>query len=182
MADASAAAINASTPEQELQSLISLLAAISQMSLELTTRCLDVQTRLPGVIERVLDAQTVPPILAWVPLVPRTPGEVEAAHPPPIAGSAERSYHVVTTGREPGLYDDVNDSNYQVLGVPNAKHRKVTGLAAALAYYRAKYDAQEVSKWGPQPAPRASGEPAAGSSSAAYLHSHPGVKVSVTIG
>ncbi|KAJ7776199.1 hypothetical protein B0H16DRAFT_1449641 [Mycena metata] len=156
MTDHSANAIHASTPEQELQASIALLADLSQMSLALAKRCLDLQTpaKLPGVINAAIAAQVAPvaaPILAWVRLMPRTPDEVDAAHPALPAGTAEKAYHVVTTGREPGLYDDIDESDYQVLGVPHAKRRKITGLAAALAYYRAKYAAQEVAKWGTQP-------------------------------
>ncbi|KAJ7021986.1 hypothetical protein C8F04DRAFT_1194943 [Mycena alexandri] len=189
MTDTSATAINARTPEEELQALVALLAGLSQMSLAMAKHCLDLQTRLPGVINAAIAAQVAPisPILAWVPMVPRTPDELEAAHPCPPEGSIERAYHVVTTGREPGLYDNVEQSDYQVLGVPNGKRRKVTGLAAALAYYRAKYAAQEVAKWGPQPSgdaapppPTAETAPAA-STSAVYSHSQQ-VTVSVRIG
>ncbi|KAJ7046201.1 hypothetical protein C8F04DRAFT_1248483 [Mycena alexandri] len=158
----SANAINVSTPEQELQALIAKLADLSQVSLALAKQCLDVQTRLPAVIDAAIDAAVtaqvpapIAPILVWIPLVPRTPDEVEDTHLPATEDSVEKAYHVVTTGREPGLYDNIGQSNYQVLGVPNAQRRKITGLHAALAYYRAKYTAQEVTKWGPQPAPNA---------------------------
>ncbi|KAJ7030882.1 hypothetical protein C8F04DRAFT_1263366 [Mycena alexandri] len=184
MTDNSANAINASKPEEDLQALIATLAGLSQMALAMAKHCLDVQTRLPGIVNAAVAAQVAPisSILAWVPLVPRTPEELEAAHPPPSEGSIERAYHVVTTGREPGLYDNVEQSDYQVLGVPNSKRRKITGLAAALAYYRAKYAAQEVAKWGPQPTADAAptAEAAHASSSAVYSRSQ--LTVSVTIG
>ncbi|KAJ7707276.1 hypothetical protein B0H16DRAFT_1746497 [Mycena metata] len=127
MTDHSANAIHASTPEQEPQASIALLADLSQMSLALAKRCLDLQTKLPGVINAAIAAQVAPippPILVWVPLTPRTLDQIDATNPAPPAGTAEKAYHVVTTGREPGLYDDINESDYQVLGVLHAKRMR----------------------------------------------------------
>ncbi|KAJ6536213.1 hypothetical protein B0H19DRAFT_1271003 [Mycena capillaripes] len=156
MADSSSSATapNAPNPQQELEALVSLVAALSQMSLAMAKHCLDVQTKLPAVYNAAVAAAVAsgggaitPAAPAWIRLVSRTPDELDAAHPP-ADGLNDLAYHVVTKGREPGLYTSVDQSDYQVLGVPSAKRLKVTGRGAALAYYRERYGAQQVAKWG----------------------------------
>ncbi|KAJ7616996.1 hypothetical protein DFH06DRAFT_1343057 [Mycena polygramma] len=151
MTDTSAAtAPSASTPQQELEALVARVAALSQMSLAMAKHCLDVQTKLPIVFNAAVEAGVgplIPSPPAWVLLTARTPDELDAAHPP-APGLNEMSYHVVSKGREPGLYASVEESDYQVLGVPGGRRLKVTTRLAALAYYRERYDANEVQKWG----------------------------------
>ncbi|KAJ7864520.1 hypothetical protein B0H13DRAFT_2353622 [Mycena leptocephala] len=156
MADKSAApAISDSNPQQELESLISLVAALSQMSLAMTKHCLDVQTKLPRVVNAAAAAGIAAPITpaiaspTWVQLVALTPDQLDAAHP---AGKLvdDIAYHVVTIGRDPACTPAQSD--YQVLGVPDGKRRRIVGRLAALAYYRDFYDKQLVARWGPAPA------------------------------
>jgi hypothetical protein len=101
--------------------------------------------------------------------IARTPDELEAAHPA-TEDDDSQVLHVVTVGREPGLYATVcvvhyllhiililifcsAQSNYQVNGVPGAARLRMPGRVAALAYYRAKYAAHEVEKLVPAPDP-----------------------------
>ncbi|KAJ7033054.1 hypothetical protein C8F04DRAFT_1261395 [Mycena alexandri] len=144
-------AIAASTPQQELEAALALTAGLAQMSLKMAKHCLDLQTRLPGIVNAAIDAgvtAVLPPDPVWVRLVARTPEEVEAEHPTGHLDDT-KAWHVVYRGRDPGLYDNFHASDYQVLGVPNGRRQKITGFASALAYYRNKYVAQEVEKWGP---------------------------------
>ncbi|KAJ7876071.1 hypothetical protein B0H14DRAFT_2568366 [Mycena olivaceomarginata] len=141
-----------SSPKEELESLVSLVAALSQMSLDIAKHCLDVQTRLPGIVDAVIAAGVAAQILhlpapppTWVSGIARTPDELEAAHPA-TEDDDSQVLHVVTVGREPGLYATVAQSNYQVNGVPGAACLRMPGRVAALAYYRAKYAAHEVEK------------------------------------
>ncbi|KAJ6467493.1 hypothetical protein C8R47DRAFT_1078616 [Mycena vitilis] len=144
-----ATAPSASTPQQELEALVARVAALSQMSLAMAKHCLDVQTKLPVVFNAAVEAGVgalTPSPPAWVLLTARTPDELDAAHPS-APGLNEMSYHVVRR-REPGLYNSVEESDYQVLGVPGGKRRKITTRLAALAYYRERYASNEVQKWG----------------------------------
>ncbi|KAJ7096924.1 hypothetical protein C8R44DRAFT_889517 [Mycena epipterygia] len=146
-----AAANSASSPQVELQALIAQVAALSQLAVSMTQQCIDVQTRLPIVYNAALEAEIaahIPPPPAWVPGVPRTPDEMDAAHPP---GPADYlPHHVVTIGREPGLYTNPNESNDQVNGVPDAHRLKKSTRLEALAYYRHCYMQQAVKKWQPE--------------------------------
>ncbi|KAJ7113722.1 hypothetical protein C8R43DRAFT_961505 [Mycena crocata] len=155
------AAIIPSNPQAELEAMIALSAGLTQMALAMAKHCLDVQTRLPGVVNAAIAnglAALVPAAPVWTRGVARTPAELEAAHPP---GSGDDvAYHVVTAGREPGLYTSVliqaiysDDSDDQVLGVPDSRRKRQGSRAEALAYYRIKWDDQKVVKWVPQTAP-----------------------------
>ncbi|KAJ7806952.1 hypothetical protein B0H14DRAFT_2610121 [Mycena olivaceomarginata] len=134
------------SPKEELESLVSLVAALSQMSLDIAKHCLDVQS----VAAQILHPPAPPP--TWVSGIARTPDELEAAHPA-TEDDDSQVLHVVTVGREPGLYATVAQSNYQVNGVPGAARLRMPGRVAALAYYRAKYAAHEVEKLVPAPDP-----------------------------
>ncbi|KAJ7847560.1 hypothetical protein B0H13DRAFT_2362432 [Mycena leptocephala] len=133
MSDKSAApAISDPSPQQELESLISLVAALSQMSLAMTKHCLDVQTKLPRVVNAAAAAGIAAPITpavaspTWVQLVALTPDQLDAAHP--TGNLDDIAYHVVTIGRDPGLYTGTTESDYQVLGVPDGKRRRIVGV------------------------------------------------------
>ncbi|KAJ7217413.1 hypothetical protein B0H12DRAFT_1241051 [Mycena haematopus] len=130
-----------------LDALVATVAGLTQMSLALTQGCLDVQTKLPGLMKAAFEAH-LPDEPSWIEVNARTPAELDAAHPP--GPGDDLTYHVVTVGREPGLYLSVQDSDSQVLGVPNSKrHRKHTRLEA-LAWYRFKYDHGDVHKMLPE--------------------------------
>ncbi|KAJ7133263.1 hypothetical protein C8R44DRAFT_870673 [Mycena epipterygia] len=155
---APAAAMSAPNPQHELDALIATVAALSQTSLAMAKHCLDIQTRLPGVVNAAIAAGLASLVPAsgpvWVRGVALTPDQLEAAYPEGTGD--DLAYHIVTIGRDPGLYASVPESNYQVLGVPNSKRLKKSSRMEALAYYRAKYAQQEVEKWVPEAVPTAS--------------------------
>ncbi|KAJ7633978.1 hypothetical protein B0H17DRAFT_1149813 [Mycena rosella] len=132
---------------EEMEELVAMVAGLSQMSLVIAQRCVDLQTQLPlafnaAVVEAV--AAALPPPTVLVKGVPRTLDQLDAAHPP---GSGDDiPYHVVTTGREPGLYASVAESDTQVHGVPSKRLQKATCMEA-LAYYRSMYEDGKVEKW-----------------------------------
>ncbi|KAJ7632051.1 hypothetical protein B0H17DRAFT_1149998 [Mycena rosella] len=143
-----AAATSSSNPcSEEMEELAAMVAGLSQMSLVIAQHCFDLQTQLPlafnaAVAEAI--AAALPPPTVLVKGVPRTPDQLDAAHPP---GSGDDiPYHVVTTGREPGLYASVAESDAQVHGVPSKPLRKATRMEA-LAYYCSMYEDGKVEKW-----------------------------------
>ncbi|KAJ7112863.1 hypothetical protein C8R43DRAFT_961722 [Mycena crocata] len=165
--DAPATASNSPNAQVALEELLATVAGLSQMSLAMAKHCLDVQTRVPAVVNAAIAAgiaSLVPSPPIWIRQPHRTPEELEAAHPPGI--DDDIAYHVVTVGREPGLYTSVTQSDFQVLGVPDQKRKRQGSLAEALAYYRIKYDKKEIAKWVPQTAPAVPTAPAASTSSA----------------
>ncbi|KAJ7795893.1 hypothetical protein B0H14DRAFT_3158300 [Mycena olivaceomarginata] len=89
-----------SSPKEELESLVSLVAALSQMSLDIAKHCLDVQS----VAAQILHLPAPPP--TWVSGIARTPDELEAAHSA-TEDDDSQVLHVVTVGWEPGLYATV---------------------------------------------------------------------------
>ncbi|KAJ7611085.1 hypothetical protein DFH06DRAFT_1131425 [Mycena polygramma] len=115
--------INAPDSAQELATLIRALQVISRNG------------RLAQVtLSQLLGRSVFEP--TFVEDIALTPDEVEAA----FATQAEaQSYWVVIRGREPGLYTTVVAANDQTNGVPNQLQIRQTGLAAALALYRAHY-------------------------------------------
>ncbi|KAJ7125500.1 hypothetical protein C8R43DRAFT_958457 [Mycena crocata] len=145
---------------RELDSLVSLLQGLSKMSLTMAQNCLEAQTQLPGLFNAAVNAATtavlegLEPIEVtenWVEAVARHPDEVDAAHPPGTGD--DLTYHVVTCGREPGLYSSVMPSaeaNLQVVGVPDNDRLKQRGRVAALAYYRHMHTSGLVHKMVPE--------------------------------
>ncbi|KAJ6553446.1 hypothetical protein B0H10DRAFT_2202009 [Mycena sp. CBHHK59/15] len=122
------------------------------MAVDLTTLSLDVQASIPHVLAAqvgVAVAAASPPAATplWVQGLPRSPRQLEAAHPP--GSGDDLSYHVVCIGREPGLYSSTAEADYQVLGMPNQFRMKKSSRIEALAFYRHKFDLQEVAKWVP---------------------------------
>ncbi|KAJ7617562.1 hypothetical protein B0H17DRAFT_1220105 [Mycena rosella] len=146
-----AAATSSSNLRSEgMEELVAMVAGLLQMSLVIAQRCVDLQTQLPlafnaavtEAIAAALHKQSPPTVL--VKGVPRTPDQLDAAHPP---GSGDDiPYHAVTTGREPGLYASVAESDAQVHGVPSKHLWKATRMEA-LAYYRSMYEDGKVEKW-----------------------------------
>ncbi|KAJ7673509.1 hypothetical protein B0H17DRAFT_1140849 [Mycena rosella] len=143
-----AATSSSHSPSEELQELVAL-------------RCLEIQTQIPlafnaavanAIAEALPNHASAPPTVI-VKGVPRTPDQLDAAHPPGLGDNM--AYHVVTTGREPGLYASVAESDAQVLGVPSKRLRKSTRMEA-LAYYRFMYNDGKVEKWTPGAAAEAS--------------------------
>ncbi|KAJ6546154.1 hypothetical protein B0H10DRAFT_1969726 [Mycena sp. CBHHK59/15] len=119
-------ATNTSDPQGELDALVAKVAALTAKSLELTQLCVDVQA------------------LTFIQGTPRTPTQLEAAHPP-VSGD-HQSWHVVLIGRELGSMQ-VEEADTQVRGVPNQFHQKKSSCVEALAFYRNKYTDRKVEKW-----------------------------------
>ncbi|KAJ6452900.1 hypothetical protein DFH09DRAFT_1117510 [Mycena vulgaris] len=145
-----AEATSASNPQAALEALVARVAALSKMSLALAQECLEVHTSLPTIVDAAVAAAVaaaIPPVPTWVQGIARTPDEVDAAHPP--GPGDDLVYHVVTIGREPGIYTSLRDSDYQVLGVPAGKRLKKSSRVEALAYYRLRYGENLVEKWVP---------------------------------
>ncbi|KAJ7256714.1 hypothetical protein C8J57DRAFT_1517352 [Mycena rebaudengoi] len=156
-----------SSNPHELQELVSRVASLVQMSIDMTRIAADVQYRLPIVLAHHVDdaLQGVPQMVAdqvaalvpsatsatrgsdsvFVRGVPITPVALEALHPPGTGDDV--SWHVVLVGREPGMFQSVTASNDCVNGVPNASRRKKDTRIEALTYYRSNYEAQNVEKW-----------------------------------
>ncbi|KAK7022547.1 hypothetical protein R3P38DRAFT_3195942 [Favolaschia claudopus] len=154
------------TPEQELASLVSQLAALSMASLDLTSQtidgdnktlsklaltvartCVDINDRLPRVMNNVVQAAVAAAIRDSDPLFviteAPTPDVVETNL---LAGNENAPYYVVCVGREPGLYLDSSVADNQVRGVPEQDRRKIIGRSAALNHYRTMYEQQKVKR------------------------------------
>ncbi|KAK7006451.1 hypothetical protein R3P38DRAFT_2794166 [Favolaschia claudopus] len=129
------------TPEQELASVVSQVAALSKLAiditerfvdaedkslsklgLELTRHCLDVGDKIPRIVQAQVDA-ALAQRRNFIQGASPTPGDLEELYPP-------------------GKGD--NNTWYVVLGVPDQSRRKVVGRAPALAYYRQMYNDQKV--------------------------------------
>ncbi|KAJ7260643.1 hypothetical protein C8J57DRAFT_1471665 [Mycena rebaudengoi] len=155
-----------SSDPHELKVLLSRVATLVQMSIDMTRIAADVQHRLPIVLAHHVDdaLQGVPQMVAdqvavlvpsatsgthssdlFVRGVPITPAALEALHPPGTGDDV--SWHVVLVGREPGMFQSVTASNDCVNGVPHASRRKKDTRVEALTYYRSNYEAQKVEKW-----------------------------------
>ncbi|KAK7046254.1 hypothetical protein R3P38DRAFT_2765120 [Favolaschia claudopus] len=133
------------TPEQELASVVSQVAALSKLAiditerfvdaedkslsklgLELTRHCLDVGDKIPRIVQAHVDA-ALAQRRNFIQGASPTPGDLEELYPP---------------GK--GDNNTCTDADEQVLGVPDQSRRKVVGRAPALAYYRQMYNDQKV--------------------------------------
>ncbi|KAJ6626304.1 hypothetical protein B0H10DRAFT_1941868 [Mycena sp. CBHHK59/15] len=176
MTTLSLATTNASNPQGELETLVAQVAALTAMSLDMTQVCIDVQTQVPSIAlskrsmeitKMCLAVQTQIPLVVasqvaaataaalgpaptFVQGMPRTPDQVDAAHPP--GTNDDQAWHVVCIGREPGLYASVAEADAQVSGVPNQFRQKKASRVEALAFYRLKYTDRKVEKWTQVPA------------------------------
>ncbi|KAJ7236304.1 hypothetical protein C8J57DRAFT_1247799 [Mycena rebaudengoi] len=159
---------------QELQVLLSRVANLVQISLDMAKVAVDVQHRIPIVLAHHVDEAIagVPSLVAdqvaaqleaaitaavatagtaadvlpdFVEGVAITPDALDLLHP---AGNGDDCYwHVVLVGREPGIYQSVTTSDELVNGVPKAGRRRKSSRIEALTYYRANYEAGKVKKW-----------------------------------
>ncbi|KAJ6451806.1 hypothetical protein C8R45DRAFT_1041692 [Mycena sanguinolenta] len=118
---------------------------LSKLGLEVTRHCLEVNERLPPVLQAHVEAALAelrPPSPLFYKGIAPTPAHLEEMFP---AGSGDgQMWHVVCVGRQPGLYATSQEADAQVHGVPDQSRRKVSGRAAALAYYRDMYEANKV--------------------------------------
>ncbi|KAJ7439020.1 hypothetical protein B0H11DRAFT_1934797 [Mycena galericulata] len=165
-------ASNASNPQQELAALVKRVSELSQMALDMTRLCIDVQAVVPGIslsrqafeMARVcLDLRTgipeafaratgvasVEPVptsagIDWVEEPAPTPAQMESYFPPGLGD--DMAWHVVCIGREPGLYSSTDEADRQITGVPNQFRQKKSSRLEALAFYRLRYDSGRVHK------------------------------------
>ncbi|KAJ6629971.1 hypothetical protein B0H10DRAFT_1939223 [Mycena sp. CBHHK59/15] len=128
-------ATNASTPAQELEALVALVARLSAASLEATHLAAQIQATLPTTIASQIAAAAPAPVArappAFVRTVAQTPVALETAFP---EGSGEVCAEA----------DDLTN------GVPNQFRQKKTSRREALAFYRNHYYAtvgSGVQKW-----------------------------------
>ncbi|KAJ7217441.1 hypothetical protein C8J57DRAFT_1537707 [Mycena rebaudengoi] len=164
-----------SANSQELQVLLSRVATLVQMSLDMAKVAVDVQHRLPIVLAHHVDealagipqlvaeqvavevaAKTAvavaavagdnpSPVAEFVRGIAITPSALELLHP---AGNGDDlAWHVVLVGREPGIYQSVATSDELTNGVPKYMRRRKSSHLEALSYYRINYEAQKVEKW-----------------------------------
>ncbi|KAF8171610.1 hypothetical protein K438DRAFT_1982026 [Mycena galopus ATCC 62051] len=145
MANTSALVPAASNSEQELAALVSQVAALSKLAVDLTERSVDSNEKLPRVVQAQVEAalaEARPPTPAFFEYDAPTPVELEALFP---AGRGDnQAWHVVCVGRKPGLYAASDEADEQVRGVPEQSRRKMAGRATALAYYRNMYEQGKV--------------------------------------
>ncbi|KAJ6548274.1 hypothetical protein B0H10DRAFT_2101155 [Mycena sp. CBHHK59/15] len=144
---------NAATPEQELAALVSQVAALSKIALDMTRHCLDINEKLPRVVRAQVDAAIAEhtPATAFYEETAPTPDQLEAQFPPGRGDS--QAWYVVCTGRQPGLYASADEADEQVSGVPHQHRRKLTGRGPALAYYRQLYELGQVMRLTEIPGP-----------------------------
>ncbi|KAJ7733913.1 hypothetical protein B0H16DRAFT_1732009 [Mycena metata] len=194
-------AINDASSDDELASLLSTLAALSKIGLEMARHSIDVTDVIPRVIRSQVDAQVRAQLDAAVDAAvdaalgavnassaaastttfyksaAPTPEAMEARYPP--GNNDDVPHYVVAIGRRPGLYISSQEAEDQVCGVPDMSRKKKDNRVEALLYYRGLYNtgrAMTVSEI--QPVPAVPAVPRAGPSRS-YSS---GVKVSITIG
>ncbi|KAJ7721325.1 hypothetical protein B0H16DRAFT_1473980 [Mycena metata] len=155
-------ATNDPSSDEELASLLSTLAALSKIGLEMTRNSIDVANAIPRVIRAQVDAQVaaqidaavnaavdaalaavqeckfIPPAPPFSTVLPRPPDEMDARHPP--GNNDDVAHYVVSRGRRPGLYTSSKVAEDQVRGVPDMARKKKDNRAEALQYYRGLYN------------------------------------------
>ncbi|KAJ7157916.1 hypothetical protein C8R43DRAFT_948756 [Mycena crocata] len=169
----STSATNASASQAEMDALLAMVGNLSQMSLNLTRVCIEVQNVVPGialsrqaleitsvcldikdqirhafaVVAEAAAAAAAPPapLVDWVRRQALTPDQLERSHPQGICDDS--AYQVVTIGREPGIYISSDDASTNISGVPKGFRKKKDSRIEALAFYRAQFDAGKVEKW-----------------------------------
>ncbi|KAJ6603064.1 hypothetical protein B0H10DRAFT_1957970 [Mycena sp. CBHHK59/15] len=150
MTDNSLSVTNTPSSQQELDVFVAKVAVLTQMSLDMTQLCVDVQTRIPRVLAAqaaaAFDAATADAAAAvadtddpvFVAGVPRTPDQVAAANPPVT--------RMILTGMLSG--SAASQLQFQLpSSCTHGLRRRVNTRMAALQFYRTKYQAQEVHKW-----------------------------------
>ncbi|KAJ7775253.1 hypothetical protein B0H14DRAFT_3508450 [Mycena olivaceomarginata] len=140
---------NPSTPPTELESLTALVDRLSIALMEAMRLAIEVKARLPAVVAAEASARANAPAAfdpLWVRGVPRTPDDLDAAHP---EGSGE-VWYVVIRGREPGLYHTAAEADRLCDRVPRGFKQLKRSRREALAWYREQYylpDGDGVQKW-----------------------------------
>ncbi|KAJ7019532.1 hypothetical protein C8F04DRAFT_1276132 [Mycena alexandri] len=138
------AATNAPSSDQELASLLSNVAALSKLALDMTRKCIDITEAVPRVLQAQVDAQVDARIDAAVSTGPAfyqspapTPDQMDARHPP--GNNDNVPHYVITIGRRPGLYIGSQEAEDQVRGVPDMARKRKDNRQEALLWYRTQY-------------------------------------------
>ncbi|KAJ7792841.1 hypothetical protein B0H14DRAFT_3498762 [Mycena olivaceomarginata] len=149
----------AASPEEELAALVTQVAtlsklavdlseqcidaddkALSKLALEVTRHCIDINDKIPRVVQVQVDAAVAVfrKTPAFYENIAPTPDEMEVEYPP---GRGDKQvWYVVCVGRQPGFYTTYEEAEDEVDGVPRGHRRRVPGRIAALAYYRQMYE------------------------------------------
>ncbi|KAJ7212393.1 hypothetical protein B0H12DRAFT_1079449 [Mycena haematopus] len=136
-------AIPTSSQREEFMAVLGTVDQLVARSVHLARTAQDLQQRLPAILDRLTEKEAADNV--WVRANAKTPAQVEVEHTAAPDGS--RPWWVVYVGREPGLYSTVEDADVQIKNCPNQQYRRKASKQEALAFYRQKYDAGEVSKW-----------------------------------
>ncbi|KAJ6609624.1 hypothetical protein B0H10DRAFT_2225752 [Mycena sp. CBHHK59/15] len=102
-----------------------------------------VQAKLPAILKQLHEEAAEDNI--FMRAIPKSPAEVAADHARAADGS--RPWWVVFVGREPGIYDTVEEANRQVKGCPNQECRRKGSKQEALNFYELMYGKDRVQKW-----------------------------------
>ncbi|KAJ7089384.1 hypothetical protein C8R44DRAFT_892342 [Mycena epipterygia] len=119
-------ATTAPTPQQELPALVTKVAALSNLALDLTRQCIDINLTA-ALAELTADIEFVEGVAI-------TPDALDALFPPGVGKTTS-----------PGT-SSAHEANDQVLGVPHQFRCKKSGRAEALVFYRTKHVAGQVAK------------------------------------
>ncbi|KAJ7886565.1 hypothetical protein B0H14DRAFT_3431142 [Mycena olivaceomarginata] len=159
---ASAPVPTATSPEQQLEALISQVTAMSMLAVDFSERCIDVHdkemsrsaldiarqcidinAKIPRVVRAHVDAavdELRSPTPAFYEHIAPTPDEI-AASVPTGQGDNQMWYVVVLDADLACMPPHAED---EVRGVPRGSCRKVLGRVSALAHYRQMYDTGKV--------------------------------------
>ncbi|KAJ7160354.1 hypothetical protein C8R46DRAFT_1038618 [Mycena filopes] len=137
-------ATTTATPEQELATLLALVADMSKLALAMSHHAIHLQERIPIVVAAHVAALHAAQSVEFERGIAHTPDELEALHPPGIADFA--TWYAVIVGREPGIYLSSEEADSLVKGVPNQYRKKKSSRLEALAFYCLKYGQREVMK------------------------------------
>ncbi|KAJ6451462.1 hypothetical protein C8R45DRAFT_1113578 [Mycena sanguinolenta] len=172
MADTSTQVPTASSPEHEMKVLLSQVTALSQLGLNISHRALDMNCEYLLALEVVrhsieikdpagrdrpsrcsssyvfffsylsrlifFSAET-PAFYEW-----ESPTPSDVAEKLPTNFGDQMPLYVVWVGRQPEIHASSDQAEDQVRGVPSGSRRKITGRAAALAYYQQMYEDGKV--------------------------------------
>ncbi|KAJ7744334.1 hypothetical protein B0H16DRAFT_1463203 [Mycena metata] len=183
-------ATNAPSSDEELASLLSTLAALSKIGLDMTCNCIDITDAIPRVIRAQVDAQVAAqvaaavnsavdaalaarPALPLIAVLPRPPTKLTPATLPDTTTTSLTMLSPEAAARASTSSKEAED---QVRGVPDMARKKKDNRMEALQYYRALYNAGQamtITKAAP-----VSTAPQAGPSRS-YAS---GIRVNVTVG
>ncbi|KAJ7817178.1 hypothetical protein B0H14DRAFT_2602184 [Mycena olivaceomarginata] len=135
--------------------------ALSKLALEVTRHCIDIHDKIPHVVRVQVDAavalyHNAP---AFFENIAPTPDEMGAEYPP--GRGDNQAWYVVCVGRQPGFYvtsyrlplPPVRKRKTKSPVSPRGYRRRVAGRIAALAYYRQMYDQGKVRRLNEEPEP-----------------------------